>query len=127
MGKFVTYLIIQEHFNTMDYLMAMVSKIKVALVSKFPKNVGWVEVNWYKDFRKTIERECLERGLIRVKTGANLSVDDLEELCNYLVNTNSEDAYKDRTLLVLLWQAIGRIIEVATMKYDELGLTDSKK
>jgi hypothetical protein len=111
----------------MDYVMAMVPKIKVALVSKFPKNVGWVEPNWYKSFRQSIEKECLRRGLIRVKTGAKLSVDDLEELCIYLVKTNDESSYRDRTLLVLLWQAIGRILEVATMKYDELGLTDSKK
>ena len=126
-GIFPDYLIKEATLKTVDYLLAIVSKVKCYFTKTFPTEATWCEAGWYRDLRVQTERECVSNGLLRVKKSPKLSVEDLEELCKELMSRNTKESICDRTLLVFLWQALGRIVEAGNILYTDIELIDTEK
>lgn len=50
-----------------------------------------------------------------------MSSDDLSDLCHLLFMRNTVKSVQERALLVLQWQALGRVSETTQLSYDSLG------
>ena len=125
-GHFPSFLIMIKKLKTIDYLLAIVSKVKSEVCAKFPKNTGWCEKNWYSSMRKQAWRECVTAGLVGVKHAPKMTIDEHTDLCTVLCGHNTKTSYEQRALLVFLWQALGRLHEVTRIYFSDLTLHDER-
>jgi hypothetical protein len=126
-GLFPDFLIKKKGFKTQEYLLATVGKVKSYLAYKFPRENSWCEETWYRNFRSQIYREAEENGLHPAKESDKMTTDEIEDLCRELVGQNTSDGFRNRSLLVFTWQAVGRITEVVSMEYPDFTLIDETR
>ena len=50
-----------------------------------------------------------------------MSSEDLSDLCNLLFVRNTTKCIQERALLVLQWQALGRVSETTALTYESIG------
>lgn len=80
---------------------------------------------WYKTLRretcKSFTAHHKATNTKKSNAAPPMSSDDLSRLCNILFARNTVNSTQERALLVLQWQALGRVSETTALTYPSLG------
>lgn len=80
---------------------------------------------WYKNLRKQtgkcFTKKHREENTKKSNAAPPMSSEDLSGLCNLLFTRNTTKSAQERALLVLQWQALGRVSETTALTYKALG------
>lgn len=83
---------------------------------------------WYKNLRtktcKMYSKHHSDTNTKKSNPAPPMSSEDLADLCELLFVRNSIKSIQERALLVLQWQALGRVSETTALSYDSLGWHD---
>lgn len=131
-GKFASYLKCVKKIKSKNTCLGYISTLR-KLFDTDDRFVGVrsavFEPNWYKRLRTIIEKryvnECAENGVNLVNHSVPMTESDLIKLCTYLFTRNDPEAARNRCLLVFQWQLIGRINEVAALKFTDISFDEA--
>jgi len=83
---------------------------------------------WYKNLRdktcKMYTKYHSDTNTKKSNPAPPMSSEDLADLCELLFVRNSIKSIQERALLVLQWQALGRVSETTALSYESLGWHD---
>ena len=126
LDQFAKYLVdvvkIKKLTTTLQYL----SKVKTKIQKDHKTKTIFGDGKWYKDIRSKVTSEyvkqCAAGGNKLVEHAAQLTDDDLTIMASLLFKRNDRQADKDRGILILQKQTIGRVSETSRLKYSNIKL-----
>jgi hypothetical protein len=103
--------------------------MKSFILRKFPLSTEYFNSKWWTDLLASVEKLFLERcnkdGGQLADTSPPMSEEDFILLCKTLLFANDRKSIADRALIVLDWQAIGRVSEIFNIKSTDFSLKES--
>ena len=125
-GQFADYL---RKIQKVGYgsCLGYVSKVKTHICNICEKNRLSCDLatgNWFTKLNEKIKKayviQISEKGGSLRQGAPPMSSDDLAYLCNVLSRRNTRESFSHRCILLIQWQALGRISEVVGMKYSDI-------
>ena len=117
-------------FNTVSQYLSKV-KMKIKRDNKANHVTIFGDGQWYKDIRskvaQTYMKKCAEDGTQLVEHAEQLKEDDLTIMSSLLFKQNSRQADKDRGILILQKQTIGRVSETSGIRFSSIKLSRAKQ
>lgn len=130
-GKFTDYLFRVAKIETIgtahDYLSS--AKTNLSLIN----SAVHAELDhpvWYRKLRHNVKavyiQDCVETGKPISTAQGSMTEDHLDYICTTLFAAGSRNCLADRCLLAFNWQCVGRISEVATLRWKNISFHHTK-
>lgn len=135
LGKFSCYLIsAKTKIKKCDSVLANLSKVKVELQRRFSEdNIACFAVGaqGYTLLRANITRrfllQCAKNGTKMTDHSVPMQESDLLWMVRKLLSKSTWEGINNRCLLVLQWQVLGRIIEIAALLFKNIHVVDPSR
>ena len=126
LDQFATYLVNVVKIKKLTSALQYLSKVKTKIQRDHKTEVLFGDGKWYKDIRAKVTsdyvKQCATGGTKLVDHAAQLTDDDLTIMNSLLFKKNERQADKDRGILILQKQTIGRISETSRLKFCSISL-----
>jgi hypothetical protein len=132
LGKFASYLMKKTTMKKGGSVLAMLSKVKVELHRRFCDNpIFGTGARGYGTLRTKITRryllQCAKDGTKLTDHSVPMTEMDLRWMCRKLLSYHTWEGIINRCLLVLQWQCMGRITEVAALKFADMAVVNDSR
>ena len=122
-GMFPSYLLITRKLKQAT-AMSYLSQIHKLIAERCP-TTDIMLGRYYKNLRHntstTYTKHHQSINTKKSNPATPMSSEDLSELCNLLFVRNTTKCIQERALLVLQWQALGRVSETTALTYESIG------
>jgi len=126
-AKFADYLMKIKNINKYETTVAYISRVKNILCRDYRNlEIFRTADNWYQRLRSRVLKlymeKCQKDGTSLKEGAPPMNADDLLKIVTYLIDENTTKSFNQRALMVMQWQTVGRITEVAKLQSSDVNV-----
>ena len=127
-GRFANFIIDTVKIKKPKCALNYISKLRMKVESENPGTTVF-NGTWYRNLRLNIMKEyvkkCARDGTKLSDQAPEMTMKDLRAISEILFRRDTSQSISHRCLLIFQWQALGRISEISSMKWADIGFRNS--